>query len=109
MADRRERQLERQAAAADPDALVRDHYAQIDVACGDGGLSHRLDSPRPLTWRDRLEIPYDSPAPPDTPPSPPSWPPPATRNSPPASPNASGNAYASPPTCWVSRRSSVAA
>jgi hypothetical protein len=68
--DRREREDERLAAGGDPEAAervrrreiqqaVREHYDRLAVPCHSNGLSHRLDSPRPLTWRDRLEIPYD--------------------------------------------------
>jgi hypothetical protein len=68
--DRKERDLERRAAAGDHEATerlrltalcqaVREHYDRLDAPCYSSGLSHRLDSPRPLTWRGRLEIPYD--------------------------------------------------
>ena len=53
MADRRERDLERQAAAGDPEAAervrlaalrraIREHYARIDVRCSEGGLKHMV-------------------------------------------------------------------
>jgi hypothetical protein len=67
--DRQTRDHERQAAAGDSEAAerirlaaldqaVREHFDQLDVPCGDGGFSHRLETPRPLTLRERHETPY---------------------------------------------------